>query len=294
MKLIVIVGPTGSRKTEISYKIAKEFNLEIINSDAFQVYKELNLGINKPSNKILSEVKHHLINNVSIFDEWNIKLFKDQAELIIDRSDKPMIICGGSNLYIHALLNNYNLLNIGRENTFDHLSTDELYLKLFKLDKQEAIKIGKNNKKSLTRALEIINSKKILKSDIEKDNNEKKYDYFIIFSNPTREELYEKINRRTEKMFNKNILKEINDLDINKFKNTNASKAIGYKTLIYNNLELNEEILNKIKQESRNYAKRQITWIKNKFNVNYETKNYEKDFNEILDLLKKFLGNNNV
>ena len=84
MKLIVIVGPTGSRKTEISYRIAKEFDLEIINFDAFQVYKELNLGINKPSKKILSEVKHYLINNISIFDEWNIKLFKDKAEEIID------------------------------------------------------------------------------------------------------------------------------------------------------------------------------------------------------------------
>ncbi|MGL5640111.1 MAG: tRNA (adenosine(37)-N6)-dimethylallyltransferase MiaA [Mycoplasmoidaceae bacterium] len=294
MKLIVIVGPTGSRKTEISYKIAKEFNLEIINSDAFQVYKELNLGINKPSNKILSEVKHHLINNVSIFDEWNIKLFKDQAEAIIDKSDKAIIICGGSNLYVHSLLNNYNLLNVGRENIFDNLSNDELYSNLFELDEKEAIKIGKNNKKSLTRALEIINSKKILKSDIKKYNNKIKYDSLIIFSNPDREELYDKINKRTEKMFDKNILKEINGLDINKFKNTNASKAIGYKTLIDNNLELNEDVLNKIKQESRNYAKRQITWIRNKFDVDYETKNYEKDFCEILDLIRNFLENDNV
>ncbi|MGL4617243.1 MAG: tRNA (adenosine(37)-N6)-dimethylallyltransferase MiaA [Mycoplasmoidaceae bacterium] len=294
MKLIVIVGPTGSRKTEISYRIAKEFNFEIINSDAFQVYKELNLGINKPNDKILSEIKHHLINNVSVFDEWNIKLFKDQAEEIIDKSNKPIIICGGSNLYVHALLNNYNLLNAGRENIFDHLTVDELYSKLFDLDQKEAIKIGKNNKKSLTRALEIINSKKILKSDIQKSNNKIKYEYFILFSNPNREQLYEKINKRTEKMFDKNIIKEINNLDINKFKNTNASKAIGYKTLIENNLELNEEVLNKIKQESRNYAKRQVTWIRNKFNVDYETNNYEEDYNKILESIRKFLENKNV
>lgn len=294
MKLIVIVGPTGSRKTEISYRIAKEFDLEIINSDAFQVYKELNLGINKPSKKILSEVKHYLINNISIFDEWNIKLFKDKAEEIIDKSKKPMIICGGSNLYIDALLKNYNLENIGRENIFEHLSNEELYSKLFELDEKEALKIGKNNKRTLTRALEIINSKNILKSDISKHNNKIKYDYFIVFSNPNRAELYEKINKRTEKMFDENIIKEIKDLDFEKFKNTNASKAIGYKTLIENNLELSDEIIEKIKQESRNYAKRQTTWIRNKFNVNYETENFEKDFDEIIKEIRIFLGNKNV
>ncbi len=294
-KLIVIVGPTGSGKTDLAFEIAKYFNLEIINADAFQVYKEINLGINKPPKEVLDKVKHHLINNISINDEWNIQLFKKEAEDIIDNSKKPIVICGGSNLYIDSLLKNYNLLNKGRGNKYDSLSNEELYSKLFLLDKDEAIKIGKNNNKYLIRSLEIIEDKKILKSKIHLHNNKEKYEYFLIFLNPERESLYKKINERTKTLFNEKTIQEINDLDINKFKKTNASKAIGYKSIIQNDLIINDSLIEKIQQETRNYAKRQVTWVRNKFKINFETKDYEKDFKIIINEINTFLdGKTNV
>ncbi|MGL4647750.1 MAG: tRNA (adenosine(37)-N6)-dimethylallyltransferase MiaA [Mycoplasmoidaceae bacterium] len=288
-KIIVIVGPTGSSKTKLSYMLAQLFDFEIINSDAFQVYKEINAGINKPSTTILKNVKHHLMDHLSIFDEWDIKLFKNAAEAIIDNSSAPLIICGGSNLYVDALIKNYNLSNKKRGSDSKDKSTDQIYEELYKLDPNEAFKIGKNNRKILLRAIEIIEDKNILKSEINNYNFAPKYEPFIIFLNPNRKKLYEKINLRTIQMFDEKIVDEINAIGLDQFKKTNASKAIGYKTIIENDLIINDEIINKIQQETRNYAKRQVTWIRNKFDVNFETDNFERDFDLLVSTLKTFL-----
>ena len=260
-KVIFIVGPTSSGKSKLAIEIAKYFDCEIINADCFQVYQELNIGTNKPTIEQQENIKHHLIDCLSINDKWDIKKFKNSAENIIDNANKTIIVVGGSNLYIDCLVNNYDLSTPERSNIYSNLSNKELYNNLYSIDEELAIKIGINNKKRLERALENIKNNK------NKNNLPIKYQSFFIFINPNREELYKKINNRVDQMIEQGWLDEIKYL-VNKYdKNLNAFKAIGYNEIIKNNLELNQIIIEKIKKQTRNYAKRQITWCKNKFKI---------------------------
>ena len=282
-KVIFIVGPTSSGKSKLAIEIAKYFDCEIINADCFQVYKELNIGTNKPTIDLQENVKHHLIDDLSINDKWDIKKFKNSAENIIDNSNKTIIVVGGSNLYIHCLANNYDLSTPERSNIYSDLSSEELYDNLYSLNKELAIKIGINNKKRLERALENIKNNK------NKSNLPIKYKTFFIFINPNRDELYKKINNRVDEMINQSWLDEIKYL-VNKYdKNLNAFKAIGYNEIIKNNLSLNELIIEKIKKQTRNYAKRQVTWCKNKFKINILKEN-NLLLKEDVEKISLFLG----
>lgn len=265
-KIIVIVGPTGSGKSDFAIEIAKKFDCEIINADCFQVYKYLDIGVNKT--KDYKGVIHHLIDIIEPNEEWDIKKFKDRAESIIDSSKKNIIVTGGSNLYIDCLIKNYNLSFDKRTSNNCSLTNEELFSKISAYDKTLASKIGINNRKRLERSYELL-----LQDDSMTSCNEKKYEPFIIFINPDRKELYDKINKRVDKMLENNWLDEIKSI-VNKYnKNCNALQAIGYKAIIQNDCVITDEIIEKIKQDSRRYAKRQVSWCKNKFNINLEKEN---------------------
>ncbi len=282
-KIIVIVGPTGSGKSDYAIEVAKRFNCEIINADCFQVYKYLDIGVNKT--KDFQGIKHHLIDIINPNEEWDIKKFKDQAEQIIDNSSNNIIVTGGSNLYIDCLIKNYNLSESKRENIYQTWSNEDLLNKLKESNEELANKIGINNRKRLERALELINQ-----NDNMVSCNEPKYIPYIIFINPSRNELYEKINNRVDKMISNNWLDEIQFIIENYDKNCNALKAIGYKTIIENNCILNEYVIDKIKQETRHYAKRQVSWCKNKFNVNLKKDNNKlnnDDINKLMEFLNE-------
>lgn len=277
-KIIVIIGPTSSGKSNLAIKVAKEFNCEIINADCFQVYKELNIGTNKPKKEEMNDVKHHLVDFISINDEWDIKKFKEHSEEIIDNSNKTMIVTGGSNLYIDALINNYDLNNEKRSNKFSHFSNEEMFDKLKLINEELANKIGVENRKRLERALEnngVMNQKKNIK-----------YKCFIIFVNPNREYLYSKINNRVDEMILDGLLDEVKQISNNK--NLNALKAIGYKEIIKNDFILDKETINLIKKNTRNYAKRQLTWCRNKFNSDLTLDSYE-NLDPIFNRIKEFL-----
>ena len=135
-KLIIIVGSTASGKSSLALKIAKDFNLSIINADAFQVYKELNAGINKPTIQELKEVKHFFINSKSIYDEWHLKKFKDEAYELIDNSkENVFVVCGGSNLYIDSIIKNYHLVDVDETLEYINFTNEQLYEKLKKKTK---------------------------------------------------------------------------------------------------------------------------------------------------------------
>ncbi|WP_033160294.1 tRNA (adenosine(37)-N6)-dimethylallyltransferase MiaA [Mycoplasmoides alvi] len=293
-KIIAIIGPTGSKKSHVAIEIAKylNFRAEIISVDSFQVYKEISIGINKPNLNDLKLVKHHLINYISVKNTWDIKQFKDLSEKIIDNLfDKKLIpiLCGGSNLYMDALINNYDLSKSPKRNPdlYKNLTNEELHAKLHSIDPIEALKIGKFNRKRLERALEIYETTGIQKSVLIK-NNKPKYNVLYIFCNlKNKDELMTKLNERTIEMYNNGWLNEIKDL-IKKwpeFINSQASKAIGYSYLIdciINNKNIELSILQKL---IRQLAKRQITWCKNHYLENKI--NFDFYHDNIYDLFKK-------
>lgn len=287
-KAIIIVGPTASGKSKLAINLAKEFNLEIINADAFQVYKEISIGVDKPSYQTLKEIKHYFISTKSINEPWNIKVFKDECYKLIIENEKPFIIVGGSNLYIDAIIKNYNLPNLSQNKDLNNLSNVELWNKLKKIDEKEATKIGLNNKKRLIQAIRIIESTNQKKSDLK--NLDPFIDPFVIKINIKRDCLYEKINKRIDKMQLEGWIEEVKKLVDQKIDFTLPSlKAIGYNE-IANGL-INNEVINwdLIKKKTRNYAKRQETWCKNKFNINFFY-NSNKDYKKLKEDMEKYLN----
>ena len=291
-KLIIIVGSTASGKSSLALKIAKDFNLSIINADAFQVYKELNAGINKPSIQELKEVKHFFINSKSIYDEWHLKKFKDEAYELIDNSkENVFIVCGGSNLYIDSIIKNYHLVDVDETLQYINFTNEQLYESLKKLDSEEANKISVNNRKRLEQALRIIESNNNQKkSEMDKNNFDQKYKYILISTKIPRESLYQKINSRVLEMINLGWKQEVKNL-LEKDQNImelNSLKAIGYKE-VYDSIINDKDIdIESIQKKTRNYAKRQITWIKNKFQVNIEFDN--SNYQEIKKYVKDFIN----
>ena len=291
-KLIIIVGSTASGKSSLALKIAKDFNLSIINADAFQVYKELNAGINKPTIQELKEVKHFFINSKSIYDEWHLKKFKDEAYELIDNSkENVFIVCGGSNLYIDSIIKNYHLVDVDETLQYINFTNEQLYERLKKLDSEEANKISVNNRKRLEQALRIIESNNNQKkSEMDKNNFDQKYKYILISTKIPRESLYQKINSRVLEMINLGWKQEVKCL-LEKDQNImelNSLKAIGYKE-VYDSIINDKDIdIESIQKKTRNYAKRQITWIKNKFQVNIEFDN--SNYQEIKKYVKDFIN----
>lgn len=291
-KLIIIVGSTASGKSSLALKIAKDFNLSIINADAFQVYKELNAGVNKPTIKELKEVKHFFINSKSIYDEWHLKKFKDEVYELIDNSkENVFVVCGGSNLYIDSIIKNYHLVDVDETLQYINFTNDQLYERLKKLDSEEANKISVNNRKRLEQALRIIESNNNQKkSEMDKNNFDQKYKYILISTKIPRESLYQKINSRVLEMINLGWKQEVKSL-LEKDQNImelNSLKAIGYKE-VYDSIINDKDIdIESIQKKTRNYAKRQITWIKNKFQVNIEFDN--SNYQEIKKYVKDFIN----
>ena len=291
-KLIIIVGSTASGKSSLALKIAKDFNLSIINADAFQVYKELNAGINKPTIQELKEVKHFFINSKSIYDEWHLKKFKDEAYELIDNSkENVFIVCGGSNLYIDSIIKNYHLVDVDETLQYINFTNEQLYERLKKLDSEEANKISVNNRKRLEQALRIIESNNNQKkSEMDKNNFDQKYKYILISTKIPRESLYQKINSRVLEMINLGWKQEVKSLleEDQNIMELNSLKAIGYKE-VYNSIINDKDIdIESIQKKTRNYAKRQITWIKNKFQVNIEFDN--SNYQEIKKYVKDFIN----
>ncbi|MCF0217914.1 MAG: tRNA (adenosine(37)-N6)-dimethylallyltransferase MiaA [Malacoplasma sp.] len=291
-KLIIVVGPTASGKSDLTFQIAKDLSYQIVVCDAFQVYQEISRGINKPDAKALKEIRHHFVNHISIFEAWNIKRFKNEFDTLMQNNlNTKFILEGGSNLYIDCLINNYNIKAIDSNLSFDHLSNEELYSKLYELDSVEALKIGNNNRKRLLQALKIIYSNNFLKkSELDKKNLEPLYDFFIIKKEVEREKLYQKINLRAQKMFDNNWRQEVVQLiekHGDKITNLNAFKAIGYDEIYHSIIEKRETNLELIKQKTRQYAKRQETWINNKFKIDFKFKSYNQ-YQQLLAAIYNF------
>lgn len=266
--IIVITGPTCTHKSEIAIKVAKALKGEIINADAFQVYKELKIGTAKPSKEQLKEVKHHLYSYKSIDDPFSIFNYQKDAREVIDKllkQNKPVIMVGGSGLYIRAALYDYSFNETPKKKVslkkYEKLTNEKLHDELKKIDPESANKIHPNNRRRVLRAIEIYLTYKKSKSEIEKEQQHKLiYDDVLLYStfSSDMDGLYNSINNRVDKMFEAGLVKEVLTLK-KKHEKNQALQAIGYKEIIDNpeDLELAKEL---IKKNTRHYAKRQLTF----------------------------------
>ncbi len=298
-KLIVIIGPSGTKKTALSIDIAKHFDAEIINSDAFQVYKELNVGINKPSAEQLAQIPHHLINNISIFDEWDVSLFQKAFEQKYDEIKKrnhPIILCGGSHLYVDAIVSGYNFTEHLLDDLINELdqkySNEELYDFIKEHDQEYSEKISVNNRRRLLRTVALIKTEKTSKTSIA-NRNKPKYKTLVIMTTKDREQLYKYLNKRTLEMLDNSWTNEVKEL-VNKYGESivhlKALKAIGYPEVLNHVLfgtELNKEL---IQQKIRKLAKMQLTWCNNKFPNKYIFDYLNPNYEELYAVIKDFLN----
>jgi len=283
--LIYIAGPTGIGKTEISINLAKELNTEIISCDSRQFYKELKIGTSPPNDKQLEEVTHHFIYNKSIHDNYNVGMYEDDAikkisELFTDKD--YLILVGGSGLYADSIMYGIDKFpKVSEEvrnnlrNAYEEQGIEFLQIEIKKLDPEYYNKVDLNNHVRLLRALELMKSTgKSFSSMRSGKNKNRDFNTTIINLECSREYLYARINNRVEEMLEKGLEDEVYNL--RHFKDLNTMNTVGYKEFIdyFENKISYDVAVEKIKQNTRNYAKRQITWFKkysNSQKINIET-----------------------
>ncbi len=279
-------------KSETALAVAKAFNGEIVNGDAFQCYKEMEIGVAKPPKQYFDEIPHHLFSFVDVNYDYSIAEFQENLRNKINEllsKGKNVVIVGGSGLYIRSALYDYEF---AKESEIDiskyqKMTNAELHDALEEIDPKEAEKIHMNNRKRVLRAIEIYLTQGKSKSEVI-DSQEHKlvFDAKFYVRNMDREKLYNLINNRVDKMIESGLLNEVKRLVEKYGENCKSLQAIGYKELIpvlHGEFSL-EEGIELIKKNSRNYAKRQVTYIKHQFPVNF----YENT-QDLLEILKKWV-----
>ncbi len=307
-KVIVIVGPTASGKTALSIELAKKIDGEIISCDSMQIYKDMNIGSAKPTIEEMQGIKHYMIDIAEPTERFSVAEYKKRSEEAIEKilqKGKVPIIVGGTGLYANSLIYNieYNEIMLDEEYRKNLMKIAEtevglatLYEKARIIDPAAMEKISSNDKKRIIRVLEIKHSTGKNKTELELESrkNEVKYEYKVFAINMPREILYDRINKRVDIMIENGLIDEVENI-IEKYKEfPTAMQAIGYKEIVmYLKGELTkQEAIEKIKQESRRYAKRQITWFKKIENIKWIDGLKDKDENikfiqDVIFALKK-------
>ena len=280
--IVAIVGPTGVGKTKMSVELAKRYNAIIINADAVQVYKELNIGSAKATEEEKDGVKHFLLDFKEPSENYTVSDYQKNArEIIAKYKDRNIIFCGGTGLYLCAALMDYRFYEDISNETYDDLTNAELYELALKKDKN--VKIANNNRVRLIRFLNK-NQKEVVEPKLMYDN------VFFVGLTTNRSNLYDIINNRVDKMFAMGLVEEVANL-VKKYPSSRVlNSAIGYKEVIpYLRGEYTlEETKELIKKNSRHYAKRQYTWFNNKMNVEWFLVDYA-DFNKTIDEVARFI-----
>ena len=271
--LIVIVGPTGCGKTEIALKLADFYHAPIINADAFQIYKGMDIGTAKIERGSEDYKRHSLLDIITPNQTYSVKQYQEdfrKTYLELKKTSKNIIVCGGTGLYIKAALYDYQFEDEEEVDVsdLDSMSNEELYNLLKRLDQKAAESIHMNNRKRVIRAIQIARTHNTNKSEnIDKQEHAlyfKEETVKFYFLNPNRDELYEKINARVDLMMEKGLVNEVQGLLRQYNFSQTARAAIGYKEVIeylQGDYSL-EECIELIKKRTRNYAKRQVTFFK--------------------------------
>ncbi|MDD4120260.1 MAG: tRNA (adenosine(37)-N6)-dimethylallyltransferase MiaA [Clostridia bacterium] len=303
-KNIIICGATATGKTHIAEKLALGLNGEIVSADSMQIYKKMNIGTAKEE----LSVKQHMINICEPDEEYSVYNYSYQARMVIEqlnKNNKIAIICGGTGLYIDSLLYKMNygalkqndpIIKIEIENNLKKYGPRYIYNELINIDPKTAAKIHVNNIRRITRALYLcrMNNNKPI-SEIQKKIPENKYILYII--DRDRDKLIDRINLRVEKMFNLGLRNEVTNLLRSGYTfDLQSMQAIGYKEWnnFFYNSETEQQVKDKILVNTRQYAKRQVTWFKNQYiNVGqYCLIKKEEDMDEfIYNTIKLFKEN---
>lgn len=271
--LNVVFGPTAIGKTSYSINLAKKLNTEIISADSRQFYKEMQIGTAVPTPFELKQVKHHFIQNISIHENYNVGQFeKDGLKKIesLFKNFDQLILTGGSGLYIDAICNglnffpeiNANIRNEIREK-YDKQGLEWLKKEVEKADPEYYNQVDKENPQRLLRCLEVCTQTKKSYSSFKKQKTKKRdFDIKFIGLKMERDQLYQRINKRVDIMLEKGLVEEAKNLY--QHKHLNALQTVGYKEIFdfLDNKHSLEKAIDLIKQNSRRYAKRQMTWMK--------------------------------
>ena len=289
-KVLVILGPTGAGKSEMAVSLAKIFSGQIISADSVQVYKGLDIGSAKITKQEMQGVVHYGIDILEPDQEFDAHQFLEQTKAHIRKisqsGDLPIIV-GGTNMYINALVNNYNLGGRAKDEDLrekitsfiDDVGQEQAYLHLKEINSHLASNLDYKNKARLIRALEIA------MQDGKKENGEQnEFDFLLLCVTMDREKLYQRINARVIKMIESGLEEETRDL-YSKYGQIRPLNAIGYKEMveyIKGNIDL-ENCISQIQQHTRNYAKRQLTFLRSMKDVVYIDRLCEN----YLDIAKK-------
>ena len=293
-KVIVICGPTASGKTALSIELAKKINGEIISSDSMQIYKDMDIGTAKPDKEEMQGIKHYLLDCISPDVRYSVAEYKQDATKSIEeklQKGKTPIIVGGTGLYVDALIYGieYNDIKIDEEYRMklekiaEEQGLQPLYEMALKIDEEAMKKISSNDKKRIMRVLEIYKAtgKTKTQQEIESRKNGVKYDYKVFALNMDREVLYNRINLRVDIMIKNGLVEEVKSLKEKYNKFPTAMQGLGYKEVVeyLEGKTTEEEMIEKIKMETRRYAKRQLTWFRKNKETIWLDATKEKDYN---------------
>lgn len=303
--VVIISGPTASGKTGLSIEIAKRFNGEIVSADSMQIYKSMDIATAKPTKDETAEIRHHLIDFVEANENFSVAKYKQLALSAIDNilsRGKLPIVCGGTGLYIDTLMNNTVFLDYEDSGIRERLEkrkesdgVEGLYEELKKVDPDTACRLHLNDSKRIIRALEVyyLTGKTISEQNSLSHKEESPYNFLLfVLSAHNREILYKRINDRVDKMLDMGLVEEAGSFFASDISKT-AKQAIGYKELKpYLDGEISlETAVEKLKMETRRYAKRQLTWFRNKKNVNWLYIDDEKSVSdECAQIISQNLG----
>ena len=276
-KVIVIVGPTASGKTSLGIELAKKLDGEIVSCDSMQIYKDMNIGTAKPTNIEQDGIKHYLIDFVSPDKRYTVSDYRQDAKKaiaeILEKKKVPIIV-GGTGLYVESLIYEIEYPKINTDENYrkeleERAKTEglkNLYEEALRIDEEAMKKISPNDQKRILRVLEMYHDTGKTKTELEilSRQNEVPYDYHLFGINMPKEVLYERIDKRVDIMINDGLIEEVKALFQKYDEFPTAMQGIGYKEIKeYLNEKISkEEAIEKIKLESKHYAKRQMTWFK--------------------------------
>lgn len=282
-KLIVIIGPTAVGKTKLSVELARKLNGEIISGDSMQIYRGMDIGTAKIKPEEMNGVPHHLIDIKEPDESFSAAEFQARGRQLVEEihnRNRMPVVAGGTGLYIQSLIYDYHFSELPShpeirqklEELAEQQGINALYEELERLDPESAKKIHPNNTRRVIRALEVYHSSgKTMTQYQENQDDELIYEVALIGLTAEREVLYNRINARVDEMMDNGLLEEVASLYNKGIKDCQSIQAIGYKEL-YSYLEgkttLNEAV-EQLKQNSRRYAKRQLTWFRNKMDVEW-------------------------
>ena len=275
-KVIVIGGPTASGKTSLSIELAKKINGEIISADSMQIYKDMNIGTAKPEKEEMQGIQHYMLDFISPEERYSVADYKKEAKRaikeILEKGKVPIVV-GGTGLYIETLIYEIEFPSIETdleyrkelEKIVEEKGLEYLYNKAQKIDKIAMEKISINDKKRILRVLELYHQTGKTKTQLDEESKkEPEYDYKLFAIDMDRKILYDRINKRVDIMLEKGLVQEVENIckKYNEF--PTAMQGLGYKEVVeyLEGQATYEEMVEKIKTESRRYAKRQLTWFR--------------------------------